>query len=130
MTYDQILNTIVPDSVIIFQEYELDRHERKHLTLEIGPVPVQQVIPPNYPLCRAELEKYYSPELTELDYCQLSCNSGIRLILRLGINEENQPIYKPILINQDFFNMGLQVINLVSAPVYGGVHYGTYYSPR
>lgn len=130
MTYDQILNTIVPDSVIIFQEYELDRHERKHLTLEIGPVPVQQVVPPNHPLCRAELEKYYSPELTELDYCQLSCNSGIRLILRLGINEENQPIYKPVLINQDFFNMGLQVINLVSAPVYGGMYDGTYYSPR
>lgn len=130
MKYTQLVESIVPNSVLTFKEYELDRHERKRLTYEIGPAPVECVVLPNQPLCRADLEKYYGSELSDLDYCQLACMSDFRFILRVGIDEENQPVYKPILINQDFFNMGLQTVELISVPNYGGVCYGSHYSSR
>ena len=65
MTYDQITTEVVPESVIIFKEYEFDRHEHKRLSLEIGPVPVESVVFPQHSLCREELEKYYEGEVNE-----------------------------------------------------------------
>ena len=37
----------------------------------------------------------------------------MRLVLIVG-NEDDQPIYKVILFNQDFYNLGLQEIEVIN----------------
>ena len=45
MTFDECVKSIHKNSVITFREYNIDRHEHKHLSLEIDSAVVQYVIP-------------------------------------------------------------------------------------
>lgn len=120
--YKQILNQIILGSVISFKEYTVDRREKKHLTISIENSVVHEVIPPNTPIGRELLEQYYGTELSDQDYLQLSSVNCARIILLIGINEQGQNEYKPILFNQDYYELGLQEIEVINGlneePVY------------
>lgn len=110
MTFDECVQSIHKGSVISFKEYTLDRHERKHLSLDIDGAIVQEVFPANETLSREVLEQYYGTELAEQDYLQLSCMNCPRFVVSLGISEENVMDIKILVLNRDFYNMGHQEI--------------------
>lgn len=110
MTFDECVQSIRKGSVISFKEYTLDRHERKRLSLNIDGAVVQEVFPANETLSRETLEQYYGTELSEQDYLQLSCMNSPRLVLSLGISEDNVMDIKIIILNCDFYNMGHQEV--------------------
>lgn len=129
MTYSQLIETITPSAVISFKEYELDRHERKKLKLSIENALVHAVIPANEPIPRRLLEDYYGENLSNRDYIQLSLDSCFRIVLLMGIGEDGLPMYMPLSINQDFYELGLQEVEILqvatSEPIYAPNLYRT-----
>lgn len=114
MTFDECVQSIRKGSVISFKEYTLDRHERKHLSLDIEGAVIQEVFPANETLSREVLEQYYGTELAEQDYLQLSCMNCPRFVVSLGISEENVMNIKILVLNRDFYNMGHQEITVTN----------------
>lgn len=114
MTFDECVQSIRQGSVISFKEYTLDRHEHKHLSLDIDGAVVQEVFPANETLSRDVLEQYYGTELEEQDYLQLSCLNSPRLVVSLGISAENVMDIKIIILNRDFYNMGHQELTVIN----------------
>lgn len=114
MTFDECIQSIHKGSVISFKEYTLDRHERKHLALNIEGAVVQEVFPANEALPREVLEQFYGTELAEQDYLQLSCMNCPRFVVSLGISEENVMDIKILVLNRDFYNMGHQEIAITN----------------
>ena len=110
MTFDECIQSIHKGSVISFKEYTLDRHERKHLALNIEGAVVQEVFSADEALPREVLEQFYGTELAEQDYLQLSCMNCPRFVVSLGISEENVMDIKILVLNRDFYNMGHQEI--------------------
>lgn len=120
--YYQLINQIVPGSTLTLREYSYNRNGRR-LTLAIENSLVHDVIPANVAVGRDQLEQYYGNKLEDIDYLQLSCVNCFRVVLLIRVDENSNPIYKPIFINQDFYESGLQeveVINPISSdePVY------------
>ena len=89
MTFDECVQSIHKGSVISFKEYTLDRHERKHLSLDIDGAMVQEVF-------------------------QLSCMNCPRFVVSLGISKENVMDIKILVLNRDFYNMGHQEIKVTN----------------
>lgn len=120
MTYDDLLKVKI-GSIVSYKEYVLDRHEKRHLQLEINNAVVHSIIPPNSPLNLETLEEYYGKDLEIQEYVQLSAINCLRIVLNIGVDADTQlPLYKPLLINQDFYQVGLQqieVINSSPAPI-------------
>ena len=114
MTYSEFLDYIRPGMVIRFKEFTLDRHERKKLAFEIAEVLVHDIIPANQPMSKDLMIKYYGDGLEDITYLQLSSMNCTRIVLIVGTNEESQPLYKVIALNQDFYNLGLQEIEVVN----------------
>lgn len=114
MKFDECIQSIHKGSVITFKEYTLNRHERKKLTLEIENGVVQEVFPANEKLSREVLEKYYGDGLDEIDYLQLSQMNCPRLVVGLGINQNNEMDIKVLILNKDFYNMGLQELEVTN----------------
>ena len=103
--------------MVTFTEYSLDRHEKKHKVFDIENAVVKQVIPANVSIGREVLEEYYGKDLTDQDYLQLSCVNCIRIVLLTGLDENSMPVYKPILFNQDYYEIGLQEIEVIGGMV-------------
>ena len=112
--YSIISSSIHSGSVIKFKEYSLDRHERKKLSLEIDGAVVQDIIGANQPISKDLMVRYYGEGLDDTTYLQLSSVNCMRVVLIVGNTEDNQPIYKVILFNQDFYNLGLQEIEVIN----------------
>lgn len=112
--FESIINSVHEGSVITFTEYDLDRHERKHISFQVKDVVVQAVVKANQKLSREELERYYGDDLDEIDYLQLSEMNCPRIIVSLGVNQYNQIDIKVIVLNQDFFNSGLQELTVTN----------------
>ena len=114
MRFDECIQSVHKGSVINFKEYTLNRHERKVLTLEINDGVVQEVFPANMKLNRETLEKYYGDGLDEIDYLQLSQVNCPRIVVGLGINQNNEMDVKILILNKDFYNMGLQELEVTN----------------
>lgn len=114
MRFDECIQSVHKGSVINFKEYTLNRHERKVLTLEINDGVVQEVFPANTKLNRETLEKYYGDGLGEIDYLQLSQVNCPRIVVGLGINQNNEMDVKILILNKDFYNMGLQELEVTN----------------
>lgn len=115
MTYDEVISDIREGSIITYKEYTLDRHERKRETLEIEGAVVQRVFNSNEKLDRATLEKYYGYGLSDIEYLQLSQMNCPRIVLGLGLNTKGELEVKIILLNRDYYNLGLQVLEVTNA---------------
>lgn len=114
MNFEECIQNIHEGSVIDFQEYVLNRHEKKQLTLSIKDGVVQTVFPANERLSRDILEKYYGTELSNTDYLQLSLMNCPRIVVSLGLNSRNELDVKVLILNKDFYNMGLQKIDITN----------------
>lgn len=114
MTFEECIESIHEGSVISFSEYTYDRHERKKLTLSIKDVVVAAVFPANVTLPRDTLIQYYGEELEDLEYMQLATMSCPRIVVNLGLNENQEMNIKILVLNQDFYNMGLQEITITN----------------
>ena len=114
MRFDECIQSVHKGSVINFKEYTLNRHERKVLTLEINDGVVQEVFPANMKLNRETLEKYYGDGLDEIDYLQLSQVNCPRIVVGLGLNQNNEMDVKILILNKDFYNMGLQELEVTN----------------
>ena len=114
MRFDECIQLVHKGSVINFKEYTLNRHERKVLTLEINDGVVQEVFPANTKLNREVLEKYYGDGLDETDYLQLSQVNCPRIVVGLGLNQNNEMDVKILILNKDFYNMGLQELEVTN----------------
>lgn len=114
MRFDECIQSVHKGSVINFKEYTLNRHERKVLTLEINDGVVQDVFPANTKLNREVLEKYYGDGLDETDYLQLSQVNCPRIVVGLGLNQNNEMDVKTLILNKDFYNMGLQELEVTN----------------
>lgn len=114
MRFDECIQSVHKGSVINFKEYTLNRHERKVLTLEINDGVVQEVFPANMKLNRETLEKYYGDRLDEIDYLQLSQVNCPRIVVGLGLNQNNEMDVKILILNKDFYNMGLQELEVTN----------------
>ena len=114
MRFDECIQSVHKGSVISFKEYTLNRHERKVLTLEINDGVVQEVFPANMKLNRETLEKYYGDGLDEIDYLQLSQVNCPRIVVGLGLNQNNEMDVKILILNKDFYNMGLQELEVTN----------------
>lgn len=114
MLFDQITQLVHDGSVVTFCEYGLDRHEKKTLSIRIEDAVVQEVIPPNKQLSRDELERIYGDNLDDIDYLQLSCLNCPRLVLGLGINDRGEMDVKVVVLNKDFYNTGLQTLDVTN----------------
>lgn len=115
--FNQLTTYLLPDSMITFTEFTLDRHEKKRMTLQIKDAIVHELIPSNQKLSREELELYYGEGLEDIDYLQLSSMNCLRIVLRVGINELEQPVFKVISISRDFYNDGLQELEIMGAEI-------------
>lgn len=115
--FNQLTTCLLPDSMITFTEFTLDRHEKKRMTLQIKDAIVHELIPSNQKLSREELELYYGEGLEDIDYLQLSSMNCLRIILRIGINELEQPVFKVISISRDFYDDGLQELEIMGAEI-------------
>lgn len=114
MTFDECVESIHKNSVITFREYNLDRHEHKHLALEISNAVVQEVIPAGESLDRIKLEKLYGEGLDEVDYLQLSTMNCPRIVVSVGLDEDNQLKLQAITLNKDFYNLGVQTLDVMN----------------
>ena len=115
--FNQLTTCLLPDSMITFTEFTLDRHEKKRMTLQIKDAIVHELISSNQKLSREELELYYGEGLEDIDYLQLSSMNCLRIVLRIGINELEQPVFKVISISKDFYDDGLQELELMGAEI-------------
>lgn len=115
--FNQLTTCLLPDSMITFTEFTLDRHEKKRMTLQIKDAIVHEIIPSNQKLSREELELYYGEGLEDIDYLQLSSMNCLRIVLRIGINELEQPVFKVISISKDFYDDGLQELEIMGAGI-------------
>lgn len=114
MLYDELTNSVREGSVISFKEYTLDRHERRHISIQIDDAVVYRVIPTNKQLSREELEELYGTELDDIDYQQLSCMNCIRFVLNLGVQQDGSMDIKIIVVNKYFYETKLQEVELLS----------------
>ena len=115
--FNQLTTYLLPESMITFTEFTLDRHEKKRMTLQIKDAIVHELIPSNQKLSREELELYYGEGLEDIDYLQLSSMNCLRIVLRVGINELEQPVFKVISISKDFYDDGLQELEIMGAEI-------------
>lgn len=113
-SYDRLLPYLQVGVVLNFQEFTLNRREKKKLSLDTQRVVIHEVIPPNHPLDKALMMKYYGDSLADKDYLQLSMVNCLRIVVINGVDEESQPIYQVLSINRDFYNMGLQTVDILS----------------
>ena len=114
LSFEECIESIHAGSVISFREYVLDRHERKQLSLSISDGVVQTVFPANQQLSRETLEQYYGIELDDVDYLQLSQMNCPRVVINLGLNQNNEIDIKILVLNKDFYNTGLQEITVTN----------------
>lgn len=117
ISYNELLSQIIKGSVISFKEYSLDMYGKKHLAFEIENSLVQDIIPANNSLSKEILEEYYGSNLSPQDYLQLSSVNCVRFILLIKIDENNHPVYKPILFNKDYYEQGLQEIKIINGVI-------------
>ena len=115
--FNQLTTYLLPDIMITFTEFTLDRHEKKRMTLQIKDAIVHEIILSNQKLSREELELYYGEGLEDIDYLQLSSMNCLRIVLRVGINELEQPVFKVISISRDFYDEGLQELEIMGADI-------------
>ena len=112
MSFKQLIQSINEGDVITFREYYLDRHDRVKLSYSIDNGVVQAVFQANQRLNIETLVQYYGEGLEETDYLQLSCVSFPRVVIGLGINQQGETDVKIVQLNEDFYNMGLQQVEL------------------
>lgn len=114
MTFEECIQSIHEGSVIDFQEYSMDRYEKKHLSLSISGGIVQRVFQANEELSRDVLEQYYGTELEDQDYLQLSQMNCPRIVVSLGLNTENEMDIKILIVTKDFYDTELQKITVTN----------------
>lgn len=114
MTFEECIQSIHEGSVIDFQEYYMDRHEKKHLSLEILGAMVQRVFAADEELSRETLEQYYGTELSDQDYLQLSRMNCPRIVVALGVKEDNTMDIKILTVIKDFYKTELQKITVTN----------------
>lgn len=114
MTFKECVESIHEGSVISFNEYTYDRHERKKLSLSIKDAVVAAVFPANKTLPRETLIQYYGEELEDLEYLQLATMNCPRVVVNLGLNENQEMNVKVLVLNQDFYDIGLQEITITN----------------
>lgn len=114
MSFADLVHSINEGSVVTFREYSLDRHERKHLSLEIENAVVQEVWEAGSTVPLDTLEHYYGEGLDSPDLLQLSCVNSPRIVLSLGVNERNEMDVKIVTLVRDFFDLGLQELTVIS----------------
>ena len=112
MSFKQLIQSINEGDVITFREYYLDRHDQMKLSYSIDNGVVQAVFQANQKLSIETLVQYYGEGLEETDYLQLSCVSFPRVVIGLGINQQGETDVKIVQLNEDFYNMGLQQVEL------------------
>ena len=112
--YDSLIRSVHAGSVIRFREYNLDRRENKRLVLDIDGAVVHDVVPANRAVAKDLLIRYYGDGLDDTTYLQLSTVNCVRLVLIMSVDEDSNPIYKVIVFNRDFYEMGLQVLEVVN----------------
>lgn len=114
--YHQLIQQIVPGSTLTLREYTYRRNERR-LTMTIENSLVHDIIPANVHIGREQLEQYYGADLEDVDYLQLSSVNCFRVVLLIRVDENSNPIYKPILINQDYYEAGLQEVEVINGTI-------------
>ena len=112
MSFKQLIQSINEGDVITFREYYLDRHDNIKLSYSIDNGVVQAVFQAGQKLNIETLVQYYGEGLEETDYLQLSCVSFPRVVIGLGINQQGETDVKIVQLNEDFYNMGLQQVEL------------------
>ena len=112
MGFKQLIQSINEGDVITFREYYLDRHDQMKLSYSIDNGVVQAVFQAGQKLNIETLVQYYGEGLEETDYLQLSCVSFPRVVIGLGINQQGETDVKIVQLNEDFYNMGLQQVEL------------------
>ena len=113
-SYESLLEEIHAGVVILYKEYTLTRRESTRLVMSIDGAVVQDVIPPNEPIPKDLLEKYYGAELDDVTYLQLSTENALRIVVVVGSDEESNPVYRVLTIAKDFYQSGLQQIEVMS----------------
>lgn len=103
--------TLTQGKYIRLEEYEYDRHENKRLKKSTEGL-VQEVIPPNQPLNRLDLERLYGQDLTDEEYLVLSTSSGYRLVLTEEVDLFSKHVTKVIEVFPTFIDMGTQRITV------------------
>lgn len=114
MTFEECIQSLREGSVITYKEYTYDRHQRKKLSLSIEDGIVQTVFPANETLSREVLEQYYGKELEDMEYLQLATMNCPRVVVGLGLNENNEMNVKILILNKDFYDMGLQELTITN----------------
>lgn len=114
MTFEDKVASIHAGSVVTYREYTLDRHERKKETLSIIDGVVQTVFNANETLDRETLIQYYGEGFDDIDYLQLATMNCPRIVIGLGLNQNNELDVKIIVLNKDFYNLGLQEIEVTN----------------
>ena len=133
ISYHQLIQQIVPGVTLTLREYTIRRNTRR-LTLSIENSLVHDIIPANAQIGRDQLEQYYGNQLSDMDYLQLSSVNCFRAVLLIQVDESNNPVYKPVFINQDFYESGLQEVEIICGafldePVYAPQITGNYHQP-
>ena len=110
MKYEDLRNIPI-GSVIHYTEYTLDIHERLKLVGEISGTLVL-VIPAGTKLSAEEIKTYYHLSSIE-NVPNLSCLPNDRVVLQVGIDNLNIPIYTTVNLNKYFMETGQQVLDYI-----------------
>lgn len=112
LEYKDICEVVGPGGLITFNEYTLDRHQRRKPTAHVERAPVEAVIPAGEALNRDELTKYYG-EVSDQDALVLASVPYIRLVIQVT-DDRRQPALKVIGLVKTFMGQGLQELEYES----------------
>lgn len=103
VSYEE-LETLPVGTIVIYRDYTLDRHERKHMSSEFANLPVECVIPAGTALNRDVLELYLGKELEDEVYLASSISNNHRLVLKYSDSQTGKETYYMVNLNPYFMD--------------------------
>ena len=102
MTFKQLLSYMKPGETINFTEYTLDRHERKHVSIQIENGIIRDRFDAGEIINRDRLMEIYGEELDDQTYLALSVSMSPRFLISVGTDESGNDMVKMLTINEYF----------------------------
>ena len=113
MTFKQLLSYMKPGETINFTEYTLDRHERKHVSIQIENGIIRDRFDAGEIINRDRLMEIYGEELDDQTYLELSVSMSPRFLISVGTDESGNDMVKMLTINEYFYDTGQQVVEVI-----------------
>lgn len=111
--YKDICEVVRPGGLITFNEYTLDRHQRRKPTAHVEKAPVEAVIPAKEALNRDQIAAYYG-EVSDQDALVMASVPYTRIVIQVA-DDRGQPALKVIGLVEVYMGQNLQELEYEEA---------------